>query len=649
MIVGTAGHIDHGKTTLVKALTGVDADRLPEEKARGITLDLGYAYAPLPDGAVLGFVDVPGHEKLIHNMLAGATGIDFVLLVIAADDGPMPQTREHLELLDLLGLTRGAVALTKIDAVTPERLVAVRAELDGLLADSSLAGSPVFPLSGRSGAGVPALRAHLEVVAAVHHARPADGRFRLAIDRSFTLTGVGTVVTGTAHSGKVGAGGTAIISPPGLKARVRSLHVQDRPAPSGQAGERCALALTGDFEKKDIARGMWFVDAALALPLTRFHAELHVPSGQAVLKHWQAVHVHLGTADILGRVALLDCEKVGAGGTALAGTPGNTGTALAEIILEHETLAVRGDRFILRDAGAQRTVAGGRVLDIFPPTRHKRAPARLELLRAMRDDDPAVTLAALAGQAVAGIDLEHFALNWNLSDSTASALWTRAGLRVISAGTSRTGFAPDAWEALADKLLDALAREHERAPDMLGVERERLRRMTLASLARDAFAALVDELLAAGQIAQTRAWIHLPEHRASVSNADRTLFATLQPLLAAAAFNPPRVRDIFKASGTPEDTVRQLFRRLARAGELYPVAHDHYFTATAVAELASHVAALCASKGAARAADLRDLIGSGRKVAIHILEFFDRIGYTRRVKDDHVVRRESAAHQWTTS
>ncbi len=640
MIVGTAGHIDHGKTTLVKALTGVDTDRLPEEKARGITLDLGYAYTALADGSVLGFVDVPGHEKLIHNMLAGATGIDFVLLVIAADDGPMPQTREHLELLDLLGLNHGAVALTKIDAVTPERLAVVREEIEALLVGTTLTTSPVFPLSGRSGEGVPALRAYLETAAGACHTRSTGGHFRLAIDRCFTLSGVGTVVTGTAHSGKVGAGETAIISPPGLKARVRSLHVQDRPAPSGQAGERCALALVGDFEKKDIERGMWLVDPALAVPLRRFHGELRVPAGQPSLKHLQNVHVHLGASDILGRVALLDCAEVGAGA--------HGDSALVEILLERETLAVHGDRFVLRDAGAQRTVAGGRVLDIFPPLRHKRSAERLALLDAMRVDDPAHVLSRLAAQAIAGIDLGRFAINWNLDDAQAERLWQRSKLRVIRAGETRTGFAATAWTALAHTLLDALAREHERAPDMIGVERERLRRMTSATLPRPAFDALVNELLNAGRVAQTRAWLHLPAHRASVSADDRDLFATLKPLLDASPYNPLRVRDVFKASGIPEDTVRQLFRRIARAGELYPVAHDHYFTAGAVSELAFMVSELCREHGAARAAALRDRIGGGRKVTIHILEFFDRIGYTRRVGDDHIVRREGVAHDWTT-
>ncbi len=641
MIIGTAGHIDHGKTTLVKALTGVDADRLPEEKARGITLDLGYAYVPQADGSVLGFIDVPGHEKLIHNMLAGATGIDFVLLVIAADDGPMPQTREHLELLELLGLDRGAVALTKCDAVDATRIAAARAEIAALLAGTRLQGSPLFALSATTGAGVAELRAHLDAVAATHTARSAAGRFRLAIDRCFTLSGIGTVVTGTAFSGRVGAGDTVVIAPTqrgshgGIRARVKSLHVQDRPAQHGQAGERCALALTGDFEKQDVERGMWLVEPAAARPLTRFQAELHVPATQAALKHWTSVHLHLGAADITGRVAVLEGDQIAPGAT-----------ALAEILLDRETLAVRGDRFVLRDASARRSIAGGRVLDCFPPTRHKRSPARLALLAALRDDDPAISLRLLAGQATAGIDLCRFAANWNLTEDAATALWQAAALRVVRSGEQQIGFAAAGWQALGERLLAALATEHQRAPDMVGVERERLRRLTLPTLERAAFDALVAELLAAGRLAASRAWLHLPEHQASLAAGDRDLFAVLQPLLDAQAFGPPRVRDIGKASGTAEDAVRQLFRRVARAGELYPVAHDHYFTAQAVAQLAAIVAELDAAHGAARAADLRDRIGGGRKVAIHILEFFDRIGYTRRVRDEHIVRSTGATHAW---
>jgi selenocysteine-specific elongation factor len=620
----------------------VDADRLPEEKARGITLDLGYAYAPQADGSVLGFIDVPGHENLIHNMLAGATGIDFVLLVIAADDGPMPQTREHLELVQLLGLDHGAVALTKCDAVDPQRVIEARSEIEALLAGTRLQGSPVFALSATKGEGVAELRAHLDAVAAAHRARRADGRFRLAIDRCFTLSGIGTVVTGTAFSGKVGAGDTVIIAPArheGLKARVKSLHVQDRPAERGQAGDRCALALTGDFEKADIARGMWVVDPAVArpphLPLLRFQAELQVPATQAALKHWTPVHLHLGAADITGRVALLEGDQV---------APGTS--ALAEILLDRETITVRGDRFVLRDASAQRTIAGGRVLDCFPPSRHKRSPARLALLAALRDDNPATSLRLLAEQSTSGIDLVRFAANWNLADEAAAALWPAAELRVIHAGEEQIGFSAAGWQALGEKLLAALAAEHQRAPDMVGVERERLRRLTLPTLARAAFDALVAELLAGNRLAASRAWLHLPEHQASLAAGDRDLFGVLRPLLEVQAFGPPRVRDVARDSGTAEDVVRQLFRRVARAGELYPVAHDHYFTADAVAQLATLVDELNKEKGSARAADLRDRIGGGRKVAIHILEFFDRIGYTRRVRDEHILRGTGSTHAW---
>ena len=250
MLIGTAGHIDHGKTTLVHALTGIDTDRLPEEKRRGITIELGYAYLPLPGGdaspaRVIGFVDVPGHEKFVPTMLAGASGIDFALLIVAADDGPMPQTREHLQILNLLGIRRGAVALTKADRASPERLADVSAQIHALLAGGCLAGAPIFPVSALTGAGVDALRSHLVEAARSLPARAAEGDFRLAVDRVFTLAGAGTIVAGTVHAGQVAVGDSLRLAPSGPAARVRSLHVQNRKADRGQAGQRCALNLAG--------------------------------------------------------------------------------------------------------------------------------------------------------------------------------------------------------------------------------------------------------------------------------------------------------------------------------------------------------------------------------------------------------------------
>jgi len=621
MIIGTAGHIDHGKTTLVKALTGVDCDRLKEEKARGITVDLGYAYTP-----TLGFIDVPGHEKLIHNMLAGATGIDFALLVIAADDGPMPQTREHLEIIELLGIQRGAVALTKIDNVTVDRQKQAKNEIAELLAGTVLAGAPIFPVAAVRGDGIPELRAHLESIATKQGERQSGGGFRLAIDRCFSLSGAGTVVTGTAFSGTVKVGDQLLLSPPGKAVRVRSLRVQDAVAESGGAGQRIALALAG-VEKAEVERGMWIIAPRLQAPVHRFDARIRVLPGQPALKHWTPVHLHLGAEDVPARIALLGTNEI---------APGDQNWA--QITVDRNICALAGDRFILRDASARHTIGGGIVLDIFPPHRKKRSPERLALLGALADPDPAPALQLAAEQQAAGIGLTDYALNRNLDAGELSTLCARLELKVVG----DLAFAPARWQALEDKLMAALAAEHERAPDMSGVERDRLRRLTLPTLPRPAFDMLLAAPLAAGHIAQTHAWLHLPEHRVQLAASDRDLWQTLRPLLTAEPCAPPRVRDVARGTGLGEDTVRSLFKRVARHGNAWPVAHDHYFTAEAVAELARLVAELNARDGCARAATLRDQIGGGRKVAIHILEFFDRIGYTRRVRDTHLLRGSSA-------
>ncbi len=617
MIIGTAGHIDHGKTTLVKALTGVDCDRLKEEKARGITVDLGYAYTEK-----LGFIDVPGHEKLIHNMLAGATGIDFALLVIAADDGPMPQTREHLEIIELLGIQRGAVALTKIDAAAVNRQKQAKTEIAELLAGTALAEAPIFPVAAISGEGIAELRAHLEAAAAEQGECQTAGGFRLAIDRCFTLSGAGTVVTGTAFAGSVKAGDQLLVSPPNKAVRVRSLRVQDAPAESGHAGQRIALALSG-IEKAEVERGQWIVAPSLHAPVRRFDATIRVLSGQPPLKHWTQVHLHLGAEDVPARIALLGADEI---------VPGSENRA--QISVNRDIGALAGDRFILRDAAARHTIGGGVVLDIFPPSRKKSSPERLAMLAALADADPATALQLAAEQQPAGVDLGPYALNRNLDAATLAALCQQLSLKVVG----DTAFAPSRWQELEARLLAALAAEHERAPDLTGVERDRLRRLTLPTLSRPAFDALLAAPLADGRIAQTNAWLHLPEHRVQLAAGDRDLWLTLKPLLAAEPYAPPRVRDVARATGIGEDTVRALLKRIARHGDAWPVAHDHFFTAEAVAELAHKVAALNERDGCARAAPLRDEIGGGRKVAIHILEFFDRIGYTRRVRDTHILR-----------
>jgi len=633
MIVGTAGHIDHGKTALVKALTGVNADRWAEEQQRGITLDLGYAYQPLPSGEILGFIDVPGHERLVHNMLAGATGIDYVLLVIAADDGPMPQTREHLEILDLLGLDRGAVALTKTDLVGPDRVHGVQTEIRNLLSSTGLGQAPIFPVSAQTRSGIEALRAHLHQVAQDAPERPQQGLFRLAVDRRFTLSGAGTVVTGTVHAGTVRVGDELVLSPSGQNVRVRGIHAQNQPSETGHAGQRCALNLAGPgLEKDAIQRGDWVVHRDLHRPTGRIDALLRVlPDMSRPLKHWTPVQVHLGSARLGARVAVLEAEAI---------EPGAEG--LVQLVIEGQTHALRGDRFVLRDPAARRNLGGGVVLDDQPPARGRRRPERLAALRALCGADPVAALHDLLPHTERGIVLEDFARAWNLDAGWTEGVAGDDSLHRVPTGKGTLVIDPRRWEGLRQRTLAELATEHERHPDRIGPDRERLRRLAAPVLDRPVFAALIDELVAAGEAVLNAPWIHLPGHRVTLAPTDERLWLEhIRPMLSAHPFNPPRVRDIARALQLEEDRVRRLMRQLAGMGEVYRVATDHFFTQAAVADLAEIARELAERDGNALAAPFRDRIGTGRKVAIQILEFFDRIGYSRRVGDEHRVFADS--------
>lgn len=624
MLIGTAGHIDHGKTSLIRRLTGRNTDRLPEEIKRGISIELGYAYVPVEGGDVMGFVDVPGHEKFVHTMVAGATGIDYALLVVAADDGVMPQTEEHLDILRLLGIDAGAIALTKVDAVDAARVEEVRAQLARWLAGSVQAGWPVFPVSSVSGAGVDALDAHLRARAAQRSARAAEGHFRLAVDRVFTLAGIGTVVTGSVHAGTVRIGDELRLQPRGLVARVRSIHAQDRAADVGSAGQRCALNLAG-VAKDDVQRGDWAQAGALDNLTSRFDATLRLSAREAkAFGAWGNVHLHHGTRDVLARIAVLDADRIDPGGE-----------QLVSITPEAPLAACKGDRFVIRDASARRTLGGGRVLDIAPPARGKRRPDRLALLRALRDRPDRDALDAwLAHEA---FSLARLAGGWNLLDADLQAL-----LKSVDARTAAgTVFARARWNALKEATLAAVADTHRREPEMPGLEQNRLRRMVAPALAADAFADLLDELLREGRLVRRGAFVAAPAHKAELARDERVRWERIKPLLMNERFNPPRVRDLARATGIAEIEVRALLRRVARIGEVTLVAHDHFFLTDTVREMADIAGELIAVHGVARAAEFRDRIGTGRKVAIQILEFFDRVGYTRRVRDEHVARRDN--------
>jgi selenocysteine-specific elongation factor len=626
MIIGTAGHIDHGKTALVRALTGIDTDRLPAEKARGITIDLGFAYRRLTTGATLGFVDVPGHEALVHTMLAGAAGIDCVLLVVAADDGPMPQTREHLDIIHLLGIKRGIIALTKCDRVGYERIAALRTELRSLVAPTTLAGAEIIAVSATTGDGLSVLEAWLCEAASSPSPDRRGGRFRLAVDRSFSLPGIGTVVSGAVFAGTARVGDKIVVSPSGLAARVRTIHAENAPAQEARERQRCALNLVGaGIEKDRIRRGDWIVDEGLHAPTDRFDARIRLlPSERQPLRDGITLHLHLGAARASARVILLDRGRL---------LPGHEG--FARLAPDRALGALHGDRIVLRDPSARRTIGGGIVVEPWPPKRGSRRPQRLTALTAAAWADPRQALLEMLSGARGWADLTRFALARNLTAETAAELWRLPEIVRLEAGAGRYGFGHEFWRALVREVRTAIADHHQRAPDSPGIEAHRLRVALGLALPLEVFSAALAAMASQGEISRDGAWFKLAGHAVQLTPADQRLWQCVGAAIDRVAFAPPRVRDLARKLRVPEDAVRQVLRRLSRTGELIEIACDRFYRRAAVTELATIAARLASDSGVGRisAAVFRDHIGTGRKLAIEILEHFDRAGITVREGD----------------
>ena len=708
MMIGTAGHIDHGKTSLVRALTGTDTDRLPEEKKRGMSIELGYAFlAPSDDGPAVGkgsvapaatagqteavpafglprepiaFIDVPGHEKLLHTMISGATGIDFALLLVAADDGVMPQTREHLAVLSLLGIDRGVVAITKIDRVDEARVQEVTQQVTALLADTPLAHAPIIPVSATRGDGVAELRqllraeaarldaAHgldgtadphgsdspVRAVAATEPAEttadttaalPAQTGFRLAIDRVFSLDGVGTVATGTVHAGRVQVGDVLQQLPDGPKElRVRSLHAQNRSTDTAHAGQRCAINLAG-VERDQLQRGHWLAQPGIASVSDRLDVELHLWHAEPrAIRSGTRVHVHLGTTASPAAVAVLDADTLAPGGT-----------GLAQLVLPQPLAAWHGDRLILRDAAGQRIIGGGRVLDSRAPVRYRRTPQRLQLLQALQRPTLRDRLAGLLEACEHGVDLRQWQQVFGLASVAAfdASLQTLPHRRL--AGDFIIG--EPAWQHLRRTVLDTLAAYHQNATDEIGPDAARLRRLARLRMDDAHWRLLLDALVKEGSVAQSGAFVHLPEHGSQLAARDETLLQRLTPHLMEAGAQGAWVRDLAEHIGEPAANLRPAMARLARSGHLYQVVKDLYLDAATAARLAALVRQLALAGNEAadatdgqrasnalpilKVAEFRDASGLGRKRAVQMLEFFDRIGLCRRVGDTHVLRLES--------
>ena len=633
MIIGTAGHIDHGKSALVQALTQVNPDRLQEEQRRGITIDLGYAYKPLANGAILGFVDVPGHERFIHNMLAGATGIDYVMMAIAADDGPMPQTLEHLAIVDKLGLTHGVVALTKCDLVDAARIAQVSQQILALLTNTALAHAPVMPVSVVSGAGVAELDAHLANIAAENPQHSQKGHFRLAVDRCFTLSGIGTVVTGTVFSGQVNIADRLLVSPSGTEVRVRSIHAQNQVAESGHAGQRCALNLTAPgLEKKDINRGDWIIAPAIHAPTHRLDARLTLLAGETKpLVHWSPVHLHLGASDVLARVATLESEAIAAGQQ-----------QWVQLVLDTPIAALAGDRFIIRDPSATRTLGGGTIIDAFAAERGRRKPKRLKVLQALAQPDRLQSLKRLLDLTIDGVDLAWFTRLFNLDARDAEALFTQSELLAVMVDKRNIGFSQTRWQALQQQALVALSEHHLKQPDSPGLTLDALRNSIDKSMAKPVMALLVEHLLAQNQIVRVGTRLATPNHEVKLSAAEQSGWQQLYIILLESPLMPPTVPDILLRMQTNELQLTGLLNRLAAMGKIYKVRNQQYFLAETIAGLGSQVEQLALAKAPQRftMAQFREATKVARGVAIPLLELYDRIGLTVRYKNGRRLRRD---------
>jgi selenocysteine-specific elongation factor len=625
-VIGTAGHVDHGKTALVRALTGVDTDRLPEEKRRGISIDLGFAELVLPSGRHAAIVDVPGHERFIRNMLAGASGIDLALLVVAADEGVMPQTREHAEITWLLGVTDAVVALSKADLAQDDWLALVGEDVRAFLRDTPFASAPVLPVSAQTGQGLPALRQALDDALAGARRRQNRGPARMAIDRVFSVPGFGTVVTGTLTSGAVAVEDHLELLPRGGMVRLRGLQVHGRPVARASAGQRVAANLAG-IARADVRRGHVLAAQGSLGTAERLAVRLHtLPGNASPLKNGQRLHLHLGTAEVLCRATLLADDAL---------DPGASGYALLR--LEQPVASGAGDRFILRSYSPVRTVGGGLVLEVGRHFRRHRV-ADLEDLALIEQGDPAeLLLAAFSGrpQTVAAA-ARRAGLPPGEAQPHVDAL-EAAGRLVALGGTADAALymAEGDWADMRASVLRALEAYHARYPLRSGMPRGELRGTAMANLDARETAVALTRLAAAGEVRADGERVALAGHAPTLRGALADVAERLVDQLRTAGLQPRPVTAALAAAGWVGDEAErgELLAHLVDTGRLMRVDPTLYFATEAMREAVDRVRAYLGEHGTATVAELRDLLGISRKYAVPLAEYLDGIHVTRREGD----------------
>jgi selenocysteine-specific elongation factor len=627
LVIGTAGHIDHGKTALVRALTGVDTDRLPAEKQRGITIDLGFAALEVGD-CHLALVDVPGHERFIRNMLAGATGLDLALLVVAADDSVMPQTREHLEILRLLGLAGGVVALTKCDLADPGWLDLVEDDVRALVAGTFLADAAVVRTSATTGQGINALRKALERLATTAPDRSDPGLFRMAIDRSFTVAGHGTVVTGTVASGSVAVGDDLAWVPEGRTVRVRGLQQHDRPVESVGRGGRAAINL-GGVHHAEIRRGQELGAPGYLVATRVLSVELH-SSGDAPrpLRHRGRYRVHLGTAEVTATLALLERNEVAPGAS-----------ALAQLFLAGPVTAVSGQPFVIREESPPATLGGGRVLQPSARRVRRRDRAAIERIGRLRSPDPseraAAAMLAFGRYPWTDRDLAREAGLAVAEVTVATAALAASGALVeLPVGPRRTvRVLAEAVTDLEDRVVRALGRLHAARPRQTSIPRAHVA-AELPDLESGALiAALIDRLGARGQVVADARTVAIEGFEPKLSQGERRLKSELAGSIKAGGFSPPDVAELAASAAARAAVVPELLALLRDEERVVEISPQLYFDFETAVELRRRVVARLSGGAVMTMAELRDLLGTTRKYAVPIGEYLDRTGLTLREGD----------------
>ena len=637
IIIGTAGHIDHGKSSLVQALTGKDPDRLPEEKRRGITIDLGFADLDLGDARV-GFVDVPGHERFVKNMLAGVHGIDAVALVIAADEGVMPQTREHFDICRLLEVRQGLVVLTKTDLVEEELLSLVRAEAEELVAGSFLEGAPIIAVSARSGDGLEEFRAALRQIAGKVPARSADYVARLPIDRAFTMKGFGAVVTGTLVSGEIAAGDELELLPAGLRVRARGVQVHGTSVPRAQSGQRTAVNLAG-VDAADIERGMVLAPIGRFSPTQIIDVQLSVlPSAPRAIRTRARLRVHLGSAEVLARVRVLNIRG--------EIPPGETG--FAQLRFESPVVALHNERFIVRSYSPAETIAGGVILDPRA-TKHRgkelaRTHERLRaLLECERPDKLAVFVAASGDQ---GLKLSDIAARTGWNDEVVSQVAMKAREATMEASVVEAEgvlVAAENFARLARIAVEEVKLHHQREPLSRGLARETLRERHFAHAAPEIFRAVIARLEKDGALVTEKDVVRASEHGLELSPADMQLREKLAQAYEKAALEAPGLDQVLIDAGISASQrahARKILQLLIDNGTLARVQGEMFVHSQALERLKSQLRQYAAEHEPERLIDVakfKDLAGVSRKYAIPLLEYLDSERVTRRAGDKRII------------